>query len=302
MSAKVLVVDDSPMDRRAVAALLEAMPGVTVDFATNVDEAQTLLAANPPQVVVTDLIMPERNGLDLVTMLVNEYPLIPVILMTGRGSEETAVQALQAGAASYVPKALLTQRLVETVQHVLAVAHEERSHMRLMGSMTRSHSEFTLENDPAMIPPLINFLHRSIRTVGLCDESEGIRVCVALEEAVNNALFHGNLELDSETREHDPVAYRDLLESRRTADPYASRRVYIEARLTRERGVFVVRDEGPGFDPATLPNPTEPQQIERASGRGLLLIRTFMDAVHYNETGNVVTLEKHGPATKREQA
>ena len=300
MSAKVLVVDDSPMDRRTVGTLLEGIPGVEVCFANNVDEAHSILTSSPPHVVITDLVMPERDGLELISTLVADHPLIPVILMTGRGSEETAVQALQAGAASYVPKSLLNQRLADTVQHVLSVAHEERSQMQLMGSMLQSHSQFLLENDPSMIPPLINFLHRSVRTVGLCDESEGIRTCVALEESVNNALFHGNLELDSNTREHSPAEYRELMEQRRREEPYSSRRVHVDVRLTREHGTFIIRDEGPGFDPGSLPNPTDPEQLERASGRGLLLIRTFMDEVSFNPTGNEITLVKRASRPPRE--
>jgi anti-sigma regulatory factor (Ser/Thr protein kinase) len=57
-------------------------------------------------------------------------------------------------------------------------------------------------------------------------------------------------------------------------------------------GEFVIRDEGPGFDPASLPDPTDPENIEKACGRGLLLMRTFMDKVDYNRTGNQVTLTK----------
>ena len=56
---------------------------------------------------------------------------------------------------------------------------------------------------------------------------------------------------------------------------------------------FVVRDQGPGFNPSTLPDPTSPQYLDRPSGRGLLLMRAFMDAVIYNDAGNEVTLVKH---------
>ena len=54
----------------------------------------------------------------------------------------------------------------------------------------------------------------------------------------------------------------------------------------------MVRDEGPGFDPATLPDPTDPSNLERVGGRGLLLIRTFMDEVRHNESGNEITFVK----------
>ena len=55
-------------------------------------------------------------------------------------------------------------------------------------------------------------------------------------------------------------------------------------------GTFFVRDEGPGFDPNKLPDPTDPANLEKVSGRGLLLMKTFMDEVTFNATGNQVTM------------
>ena len=61
----------------------------------------------------------------------------------------------------------------------------------------------------------------------------------------------------------------------------------------RARGVtYAIRDEGPGFDPSTLPDPTDPANLERVSGRGLLLIHAFMDEVRHNPTGNEITMVK----------
>ena len=69
-------------------------------------------------------------------------------------------------------------------------------------------------------------------------------------------------------------------------------RVYVTVRMSRVEAVFMIRDEGPGFDPASLPDPTDPANLERVSGRGLLLIQTFMDKVEHNETGNQITMVK----------
>ena len=55
---------------------------------------------------------------------------------------------------------------------------------------------------------------------------------------------------------------------------------------------YVIRDEGPGFDLKSLPDPRDPVNVERPSGRGMLLMRTFMDLVEYNAMGNMVTLFK----------
>ncbi len=80
--------------------------------------------------------------------------------------------------------------------------------------------------------------------------------------------------------------------ARRRRPPYRERRLYVHARLSRSEAVYVIRDEGPGFDPATVPDPTDPANLEKASGRGLLLIRAYMDEVIHNRTGNQVTLIK----------
>jgi DNA-binding NtrC family response regulator len=177
----VLVVDDLIVDRHLAGGLLERSSSLDVVYAGNGAEALEIIKRDPPDLVLTDLMMPEVDGFELVAAVVSQYPLIPVILMTGAGSEETAVRALQAGAASYVPKSELAELLLETVENVLEAAREERSECRLMDCMMSSQSVFVLNNDSTMIPPLINYVHRAIRAVGLVDEANGIRVCVALE-------------------------------------------------------------------------------------------------------------------------
>jgi len=295
----VLVVDDSAVDRRLVGGLLSRDANLRLVYAVHGAEALTKIEQDPPDLVLTDLVMPEIDGLTLVATAKAKYPLVPAILMTSKGSEELAVQALEAGAASYVPKHALAQRLLDTVRKVLAVSSRRRSHSRLMGSMTRSNCTFVLENDSALIAPLISRVQEDCGHMNLYDDSEGTRVGVALEEALANALYHGNLEVDSELREQDDQTYWALAEQRAQQPPYCHRRVYVTAELSREKAVFVIRDDGAGFDPSTLPDPTDPANLEKASGRGILLMRTFMDEVTYNDKGNEVTLVKCCIADRR---
>jgi CheY-like chemotaxis protein/anti-sigma regulatory factor (Ser/Thr protein kinase) len=290
--ATVLVVDDAAVDRKLVGGLLSRAPGITVDFAASGDEALTRLQAQRPELIVTDLVMPGMSGLDLVARVVERHPEIPVILMTGKGSEETAVAALKAGAASYVPKAVLHQHLLATVQDVLDMVRQRHTQAQLMGFLRRGQFEFALVNDAELIPTLINYVQSLVTNVGLCDEAGVIRVCIALEEALRNAMYHGNLELTSDQREGDPITYQELIDDRTQREPYAGRTLLVLVDVTADSGRFVIRDQGPGFDPNKLPDPTDPENIEKVSGRGLLLMRTFMDEVSFNETGNQVTMIK----------
>jgi len=111
-------------------------------------------------------------------------------------------------------------------------------------------------------------------------------------EALLNAMQHGNLEMSSELKEKDERGFQTLLQQRRREKPYLTRRVYVTARESPAEATYVIRDEGPGFDPSKLPDPTDPSNLDRVSGRGLLLIRTFMDKVHHNTNGNEITMVK----------
>ena len=93
----VLVVDDSSVDRRRAGGLLEKRDDFSVDYAENGSDALRKLQQAVPDVVVTDLQMPELNGLELVSYVRSTYPLVPVILMTAHGSEDIAVEALEQG-------------------------------------------------------------------------------------------------------------------------------------------------------------------------------------------------------------
>jgi CheY-like chemotaxis protein/anti-sigma regulatory factor (Ser/Thr protein kinase) len=291
--AKILVVDDSAVDRRLAGGLLSKDAAFQVQFCENGVEATAAIGHAPPDLVITDLQMPEMDGLELVEHIKLTLPHLPVILMTSMGSEEIAVQALERGASSYVPKRKLAQDLLRIVRQVMEAAAQQHRRVQLLRGMKRSEFSFELENDSTLIPPLITHLQDSVAQMGVCDEADRLRMAIALEEALTNAVFHGNLELSSELRDNNPDAYAAQVAARRTSAPFAQRRVHVDARLTRDRATFIIRDEGPGFDPSNLPDPLDPECFDKAGGRGILLMRTFMNEVYFNSTGNEVTLVKH---------
>jgi serine/threonine-protein kinase RsbW len=93
----------------------------------------------------------------------------------------------------------------------------------------------------------------------------GVRL--ALEEALVNAIKHGN-----------------------SLDPNKS--VHIECTISSDKVRIEIEDEGEGFQPGDVPDPTADENLERPCGRGIMLMRSFMSLIEFNETGNRVTLEK----------
>jgi CheY-like chemotaxis protein/anti-sigma regulatory factor (Ser/Thr protein kinase) len=288
----ILIVDDSQLEQRYVARLLDAQGSWRISFARNGVEALESIAVEQPVVVLTDMQMPKMDGLTLVERLRETHPQVPVVVMTGSGSERAAVEALRAGASDYVPKQALAHDLGPVLERVLSYRQAEHRRFRVLAGMTRRSSQFILENDPALVPPLVEMFREDLIEVGLCDLTGAMRAGIALEEALLNAIYHGNLEVSSELRENGDEAFHKLATDRRMQLPYSDRRVKVTARMSPARAAFVIVDQGPGFDVTKLPDPTDSLHIDRPSGRGVLLMRAFMDQVRYNSTGNGVQLVK----------
>jgi CheY-like chemotaxis protein len=294
--ATVLVVDDSAVDRRLVSGLLK-QGNLEVEVAADGKEALERLRANPVDLVVTDLQMPELDGLGLVRQLRDHGPHVPVILITAHGSEELAIQALHAGAASYVPKSELSQSLQHVVDEVLSLMREQSSYERLSGCQTRAEFTFLLENDTTLIDPIVDLVQQIITSLGLCDTTGKLRTGMALQQALANAIVHGNLELDTEQMQDAREAMmkgrgRGLLEQRQREAPYRDRRVYVDVKINREQVQFVIRDEGRGFDVKQF-DQNGKNDAELKRGRGIRLMRMFMNEVTFNERGNEVTMVKY---------
>lgn len=292
--ASILVVDDSAVDRKVIGALLQKGSAYSVQFASDGAEALGHVGHAMPDLIVTDLMMPKMDGLQLVRAIRVQHPGVPVILTTAHGSELLAVEALKNGAAGYVPKAHLAERLLETVEEVLALAKADRDYEKMVSCLSRTDFTFFLEmaNDLALIPPFIKLIEQTVASVRLCDFNGQLRIGVALREALKNAIIRGNLEICREAMEAARAQGVDLIDERRKSPPYRDRRVYIDVNITTKEARFVIRDEGSGFDVATLPDLAESTTGKGQGGRGLALMLTFMDKVTFNDTGNEVTLIK----------
>ena len=291
----LLVVDDSRVDRRLVGGLLQKTGEYEVIYAENGRDALERLELDIPDAVLTDLHMPEMNGLELVQAIKSDYPLIPVLLMTAQGSEELAVEALRLGAASYVTKRRLGEDLISTIHQILEAASSNRGETRLLNRISSVETSYILPNETRLVHALSGQVRDTMRAMRIFPENDRLRISIAFEESLLNALYHGNLEVSSDLRYEDQTAYEDLARRRSLQEPYIDRQLYVDISLTQDGVRFSVRDEGSGFDPQTIPDPTDPEYLDRPNGRGMLLMKSFMDELTYSENGCHVTMMKKSP-------
>jgi serine/threonine-protein kinase RsbW len=130
----------------------------------------------------------------------------------------------------------------------------------------RSAAEFVISSDLGEARRVQDEIEEALQAARY-GERDIFSIKLALEEALVNAIKHGN--------QMDP-----------------DKNVHVSYSVTPERFDIRIVDEGPGFNPDDVPDPTLPENLERCCGRGLLLIRKFMTEVSYHGCGNVVTMYK----------
>lgn len=287
---QILVVDDVLTDRRLAGGLLSKQSEYEVLYASNGLEALEQFDLHRPALVLTDLQMPDFDGLQLVDALKQRSPATPVVLMTAKGSEETAIEAIARGAASYVPKKALARDLLETVGRVLAEADQSSGDRLLLNHL--EEISYHLENDQRLIAAIVSQVRRVFHAHQFLNDSDSLRASGAIDEALQNAYYHGNLEVDSKLRELADNSFHRLANERRQQDPYRRRKIKFSMKLAGDEARVTIADEGPGFDVRAVPDPTDPEFFERPHGRGVFLMRAFMDVVRFNSRGNEVTLVK----------
>jgi len=140
-SDRILIVEDDAAQRVGLQQLLRSW-GYTVDAASNGREALEKIAIQRPTIVLSDLVMPTMDGLDLLRALKQQPdPDVTVVLMTAQGTVETAVEAIKQGAYDYVSKPVDPQRLKILLDQIIE-RHGMSREMRVLRQQLREHGTF----------------------------------------------------------------------------------------------------------------------------------------------------------------
>lgn len=289
--ADILVVDDSSLDRAIAQQLLETESGYSIRFAENGRDAMEQIATEIPDLVLTDLQMPEMNGLQLVEAVRERIPSLPVILMTARGSEETALEAMRKGASAYVPKKSLAQHLAGTVSEILEAAENDRMHPRLMHAMECDECEFRLQNDPGLFEALAAHVQELLRCMQLGDESERLRVGRAIRHALEICHHHGNLEIfaDPDLSDED---FASLASNRGCQSPWSDRSIVFRATVSRSALIVQIQYDGPRIDVSRISDSLETEAVERDWLNGFVILSAVLDDAEFDAEHSSLKLFK----------
>ncbi len=161
-AVSVLIIDDSPSSLELVSIALAPL-GLEILTATSAEAGLNLFYNRRPEIVLTDLVMPQMNGMEVLKRIMEVEPATHVILMTAHASSETAVQAIQQGASDYLDKPVSIGPLRERLSNFVEASRKRKRALRFEEDQLRTSSEF--EGIIGRSPPMLEMFSRIQRVV-----------------------------------------------------------------------------------------------------------------------------------------
>lgn len=294
---QILLVDDQQPVLNLLQELLE-MHGYKVLTATDGVMAMDIYRESRPSFTLTDISMPNMNGLELLRQIKSINAEAVVMLMTGAGSESFAVEALRGGAVNYFNKPLDINDLITTLNRYknLALGYDYEGYA---GDLLQSeHLSLQVPNDLDLVNSAVQMIVNHCRAIFHLDEIFTLRF--GLYEMMVNAVEHGNLGITFEEKSKalEDNRLTQLMDERARIPEINQRRIHVDCQISPRELYCKIRDEGDGFDHSTYTSVDDPASMFESMGaslhgRGIMLTRLQFDDVRFNAKGNEVRILKH---------
>lgn len=290
---KILIADDNMDVLKQLRDFLEGEK-IEVVEAHDGDEALNVYKEREDiEGVISALTMPKMGGIELLKELKALNGALPFVLISRHGDADNILTSLNLGACDFLTKPLQTPDLYRSLNKIMTLREDSRFSVFCLEHSIFESRTLEIQNDFEYINRIVSFMTRNLPAYGILSEEDIFTMNIILSEALENAIFHGNLEISSALKNDKFEKFREEGERRRKIDPYLMRRVHITYEISRNSVKFMIRDEGRGFDYTKIPDPKDPENLFKVSGRGILLIMNFMDEVFWNERGNEITMVRY---------
>ncbi|HEX8776335.1 MAG TPA: ATP-binding protein [Pyrinomonadaceae bacterium] len=261
---RILIVDDNDELR---AVLEQALRELGHEVVAIGDRADALAREDLEEfdLIISDLTDDEDSGVQLLSEIKRKRLMIPVVVSSDQAQQPGVVKAFKMGAVNYLRTPYDKDELCSIVEKTLAYKLRFVDDLKVL-PYVHEKIEFELPSDVSLMNGVLQYLIERVAKLGVI-KPERSNLFIALDEAFVNAVKHGN--------KNDPTKL-----------------VRITAELSPKEARFTVEDEGDGFNVDQIPDPRDPLNLFKSSGRGVLLIYNIMDKVEYNERGNRLTMIK----------
>ena len=239
------------------------------------------------------LTLPKIGGLELLNEVQSNNSECPFVMICPHEDYENALNALQLGACDFLIKTINSLDLQRTYERVITLSEGFIFSEHSKSYLLQETRTVEIGNDFEEVNGIVAFISQDLPNYGILKKEKLFRINLLLKEAIENAIFHGNLGMDSNMRRENQKLFFKTALQKRDIEPYRDRKVSINYEISTNSAKYVVRDEGKGFPHNELLDPVDPDNLLQIEGRGLLIIMNFMDEVFWNDRGNEITMVRY---------
>jgi len=267
--------------------------GHVVFCAADGEEALQIFQSEKIEGIFCVLTLPKLGGLELLNEVKFTDSSCPFVMICPHGDSENALDALQLGACDFLMKTLNPLDLQRTLDRIVSLSEGFNIGEYALENLIQETRTLEIGNDFEGVNKTVAFMTQNLVNYGILKQEQLFQICLILKEAIENAIFHGNLGLNIDIRRENPKLFYKTALQKRDIVPYKDKRVTIQYDISRNSAKYVVRDEGKGFVHAELLDQIDPHNLLRIEGRGLIMIMNFMDEVFWNDRGNEITMVRY---------
>lgn len=262
---RILVVDPDEGYRRLICDLL-AEAGYSAKAKTFGTDALQVISQGECDLLLTETQISDMSGIELLQAVQKLDSRLPVIIITGTATVSVAIDALQYGAFHLIRKPFKMGEIISVVGKAIKL---KKILWRRKSSSSRlvSRIEMSIPSELDQVEPTVFYLLELVNSVHPLESGQEMDLAAGLTEALSNAILHGNKSLPE-------------------------RKVFMEMNFHGSFVVFIIRDEGDGFDHSAVVDPTTEQHLLSDAGRGILMMNWYMDGIEYMGNGNTIRLVK----------
>lgn len=261
--SEILVIDDEVEICELLKISLE-MAGHRVKTCLSARDAKECLERTEYDFVIIDMIMPEVSGLEMIRYINDRYPRTLTILTTGLQTHEVIKEALKQGAYNFVNKPFSLDEITKII-NVGARARAVHTDTKSIQPYLVQQLHFVLPSRKELMEEIACMVADLAGRMGFSDKLVAMNIPLTVDELFLNAVIHGNKEDENKT-------------------------VLIKVVLDADKIAITIKDQGEGFDWRRVLARNTPADLESEGGRGVFLVKHYVDKIEYNENGNEVSV------------
>ena len=260
----ILVIDDEKEICDLLQVALE-MSGHKVTPCQYARDALKYLEQQEFDFVIIDMIMPEISGLEMISIINERYPRTLTVLTTGLQAQDVINEALQQGAYNFVNKPFS----LEEISNIINMGNRAKA----LSNQAKSIQPFLIQQLHFKLPSRKNLMEEVAGTIadfakwhGFPEKLVAMNIPLTVDELFLNAVIHGNKENEN-------------------------KKVTVKVTIDDNRISISIADQGEGFNWERVLTRNTPADLENEGGRGIFLVKHYVDNIRYNNVGNVVSVE-----------